>query len=454
MRPLEGPARRWALGLVSLVAGGLLVWVAAAHPGLRLVDFISFSERARRLPEGVDLVHPLYPVGYPFALGVLRLVFGDILWAGKALSVAAGTGMAGVAGWWLGPFVGVWMVGQPGTMMLGTTEGTDMLAAALSLGCLAAAGHRRPVLAAVLAAMACLTRYTAVVVVPLAWVVAGQPLRFLVVFALASAPHWLLALVTGAPLLPNQAENLAIAAGATGAGQAPEFWTMHTWARWPHGFARAAQTALVDWPVRVGAVGLLVGVVRRDRRAWLLLAWACLHLGLIGFGFANVRLVLPATIAAAAGVVWLLPRRLEALILVAGLGVAGWTARVQLEPDLRETQLAAAVAAAAELEGPFLSANPWFHQRKHGWLLPSAPLRMIQADPRQLMPEAVFAFAAERGVAHVVLDAGRVRATYPGLEGLLRKQGRPPGVKQVASAPGWVVLSVPAPAEGSAPPDR
>ena len=75
-----------------MVAVAVVVLALQVEAPVRFVDFIGFSMRARGLAEGHGrLVDPLYPVGYPLALLVLRLAVGNVVFAGKALAVAGGS---------------------------------------------------------------------------------------------------------------------------------------------------------------------------------------------------------------------------------------------------------------------------------------------------------------------------------------------------------------------------
>ena len=151
---MESPHPRWVrilpVALVGVVLGGL----AAAHPTLRFVDFLSFSNRARRLAQGQDWVNGLYPVGYPALLLGSRLALGDVLVAGKLLSVLAGVIAAWSASRLTHPAAVMVMAATGVFLTWGSSEGTDMMAAALALAALARADS--PVLAGALAGAACL----------------------------------------------------------------------------------------------------------------------------------------------------------------------------------------------------------------------------------------------------------------------------------------------------------
>ncbi|MFN7147505.1 MAG: hypothetical protein ACK4YP_27305, partial [Myxococcota bacterium] len=371
--PRRGP--RFAVeGAVAALVAAVLATLATRHPGLRFVDLIGFSTRARHL--GERLVDPLYPVGYPAVLAAARALGLDVLVAAKALAVAAGAGAAFAAGVLVGPGGAAWMAAQAGALAWGITEGTDLPAAALALGGIAAANARRPGLAGLLVGLACMVRYTAIAAVPVVLALAPSSWRTLLV---AVAPHFVLAALTGASPIPDQSMNLEI-----GAGRPTPLFSLDTLLRWPGGFARALRDALPDGPTAVSAVGLLVGL--RDRRARALLAWALLHCAAVALAFSNQRLVLPAQLAFALGAVWLVPARFRGLLAVAALPLLAWNAHLLWSPERRHAELATVAEAAAAYDGPFLSNSPWFYVRRDGWVVGSTQLSGL-GDPRGLTPE-------------------------------------------------------------------
>lgn len=408
--------------------------MAARHPGLRFVDFISFAGRARGLLQGRDLVHPLYPVGYPAALVGARWIAGDVLLAGKALAVVAGAGAVAVTARWIGAGAAAWLLAQAVILEWGATEGTDLGAAAFGLAAVLAAADRRPALAGALAGLGCLVRYTGVAAVPVAMVLAGRPAVFLSAFAVATAPHWALALALGRPVLPDQGFNLAIA-HARPVG----LLSWDTLRRWPFGLVQAGVVSFSHPAVIAGGVGLLAGAWRRDRRAFALLGFALTHVGLLALAFSNPRLALPATLCAALGAAWLLPSRWLAL---PALALGAWNLRSAAEVGTEERALAEIVAATAELQGPFLASSPWFHQHRDGWIEASVPLREAAPNPRALDPAALARFARDRGFATVVVEGGRIHATYPGLAPLLRTPP-PDGYRLAVRTRRWRALQVP-----------
>lgn len=439
--------------------------MAAGHPELRLVDFVPFAGRARRVLEGQDLLSPRYPLGYPALLGLLTLATGRVLLAGKVLAVLAGVGAVAVTGRWLSPAAGLWLLVQAPVLTWAATEGTDMPAVALSLLALALAWpgegegegmDPRPLLAGLLAGAAAMMRYPAAIVAPLVLlgvVFCGPRLDgarrrralglALLGMALATAPHTAAALLGAGPWLPDASENAAIGGGfgaiggGFGVGGDP---AAPGGARWLQAVGRAGAEALSGWPARLGAVGLLLGLLRRDRRAGALLLWGLSHLAVLGFFFSNPRLCLPSTVAATLGAAFL-PRPL--LPPLAALALWGaWPQARLVEPGTAPRE--AIVAAASSLPGPVATTSPWFHLRRDdGWI--ESPVLVMDAvpsgaTPGGLTPPALLGWARARGIRYVAVDTGRVARTWPGLKPLL--QGEVDGLREVARASGWRLLEV------------
>lgn len=423
---------RWITLALVLGVGAAVAVIAAGHPGLRFVDFLSFANRARRLSEGQELVSGLYPVGYPAVLLALRLGLGDVLLAGKALAVLAAMGAALAATRMVGPGPALAMVATPAFLAWGSTEGTDLPACALGLGALAVA-ERRPALAGALAGAACLTRYTGVAVLPAVLLLAPQRGRALIAFALATAPHWAVALWLSMPVLPDQSQNMAIGAG----GPPPS--TGELLRRLPESAARAARDALgTPWGA-LGALGLLVGAARKERLAWGLGLWALLHLVGIGLAFSNARLVLPATLAAGLGLGWLLPARWRPWLALPALLVLALQLPAARAPTEDERDLA--IVAQTEIPPPTLATSPLVHQRRDGWLMSAANVRTLGGDPRRMTPDLLREAALRRGFRSLVVDADRVRASFPGLGPLLRDQA-PEGFTLVEHRGIWRVYQI------------
>lgn len=423
-------ARR--VGPLVLGVALVLAVVAAAHPGLRFVDFVSFAGRAFRLSQGQELVSGLYPVGYPALLLAGKLLFGDVLVAGKVLGVLAGAGAVLAAARLVGPGPALAMAALPAFLAWGSVEGTDMPAAALALGALALA-ERRPTLAGLLAAAACLTRYTGVAALPVVLWLSSRRGRTLAAFLAGTSPHWALALALRMPLLPDQSQNMAIGAGAP-----TPLLSWATLARWPAGLGRAAWDAWASWPGALGLAGLVAGLIRRERAALALAGYALLHLLGIGLAFSNPRLVLPATLAAGAAVGWLAPPHARGwLALPAALLML---AQIPAARAVGEEERALNAVERTPVPGPTLSTSPDYHERRDGWLLGSASLRSLGGDPRQLSPDRLRELALARGFRSLAVDRARVRSAWPALAPLL--QDPPPAGYELVFASGpWRIYA-------------
>jgi hypothetical protein len=418
---------------VAALAAIVLGTLAAEQPGLRFVDFIPFSVRARTLLSAPSsLVHPLYPIGYPALLRLGHALTGDVLLTGKGLSVLGGAIAAGAVARWVSPWAGLWLLAQPTLLRWGATEGTDTLAAALAIAALAAA-RRSPLAAGLLLGLGCLTRYTVVTAAPVVLILSTARGTTLAGFLAATAPHWAVALWIGAPLLPDQSSNVAIG-GHTGSMLSVRFLSQLPVRLWMAGFS-----AVRDPMTAAGLVGLVIGLLRRDRRAAALGAAALLHLGAVSLAFSNDRLVLPATLMIAAGVVWLLPRWW--LLLPAAVASLVLSLPQAREPSPTVSSLAKVVAEVEGLEGPFLTTSPWFYTREGGWVASGILVRRIPGDSRRLTPTAAHRWGTAAGVRHMAVDIGRVRRSYPGLVPLLGRSP-PQGYRKVGQSPGWLIFAL------------
>jgi len=404
--------------------------LAWAHPDLRFVDFISFSERSRKLLSGTGWLQGDYPLGYPALLLLGKRLLGDALLAGKLLAVSAGILAVFAAQRLKGAAAATWLLALSALLTWGSTEGTDMPAAALALASLAAVADRSYVLAGALAGLACMMRYTALAVVPVVLFFSRDRLKVLLAFAAATAPHWGVALAMGASVWPDGSDNVGIAAG-----HPTRLWSWETLLRWPRASLSAARISLASWPVRIAFLGLLVGLLRRDRRAAMLLAWWICHLGLLGLFFGNFRLVLPATLAAGLGAAWLMPRR---WLLLPALGLLAWNIHAGWEVPRKEAERGEVAAATRGLEGPYLSSSPWFYWYRQGWVRGSVPVRALHRNPRAIDPPMLRAWALEHGFSRVVVDPGRIHVTYWGLEPLLQHRA-PEGYERELRVGGWRV---------------
>lgn len=418
--------------MVAAVAVALLANLSASQPGLRFVDFVSFSGRARGLLERPHtLVHPLYPVGYPLLLWVGHALTGDVLLAGKAASVLGGALAAGAVARWISPWAGLWLLTQPALLRWGATEGTDTLAAGCCIAAIAAA-RRSPLSAGLLLGLGCLVRYTAVTAAPVVLLASSARGVSLAGMVAATAPHWAAALWLRAPLLPDQSANIAIG------GHVGSVWSWRLLMELPVRLWRAGFAAVHDPMAVAGLAGVVVGLLRRDWRAWALGGAALLHLLAVSLAFSNDRLVLPATLMIAAGAWWLLPRWW--LLLPAALLSLKVSLPMAREVTPAVSSLAKVVAVTASLEGPFLTTSPWFYQEEDGWLVSGILVRQIPGDARRLRPDGLRRWALAAGVPHLALDVGRVRRSYPGLVPLMGRT-LPRGYRKVGQSGGWLVLA-------------
>ena len=187
-----------------------------------------------------------------------------------------------------------------------------------------------------------------------------------------------------------------------------------------------------------GLAGVVVGLLRRDWRAWALGGAALLHLLAVSLAFSNDRLVLPATLMLAAGAWWLLPRWW--LLLPAALLSLKVSLPMAQEVTPTVSSLAKVVAVTAPLEGPFMTTSPWFYQEEDGWLVSGILVRQIPGDARRLTPDRLRQWALAAGVPHLALDVGRVRRSYPGLVPLMGRT-LPSGYRKVGQSGGWLVLA-------------
>ncbi len=421
-RPEPRAVEIGVLVLALLLLGGM----SLADPELRFVDFLAFSSRAEGLRQGLGLSHPLYPVGYPALLSLLQWLLGDVLLAGRLISVAAGVGACWAASRLLGPWVALWLLVQFQVLLWGTAAGTDLLATGLALGALAAAHHERAWLAGALAGAACMTRYTGLAVLPVVLVVSGW--RPLVSWALVVAPHFALAALGGGHFLPDQSSNMAIGHGGP-PGEDPGLVIGYLTGLW-----RALPQAFGDPPTWLGAAGLLVGMIRRDRRAWMLFAYAALHMAGLALAFANPRLALPASACMALGLFWLVPRR-WALLPALALGLWSVPRSLEAPPDAIHSR--PMVAAAQDHPGLYLSTSPWFYTRRDGWLVEALPVWAL-AEPHQLRPSHLKDWAEQHGGAYLMYDQIRARRA----QGLRPLSGAelPEGFEMVAHDKGWRIF--------------
>ncbi len=376
-----------------LVAAGLLGWLASRYPGVRFVDIISFGGRASGLATGQPVLDGLYPHGYPALLAAGQALSGDMLLFSKALSVLAGVLLVGAVTMRLGVLAGGYLLAQVPVLLWGSTEGSDMLAAALALSGLLS---RHALVAGACVGLALATRWTAAAwVLPALWLAESRP-RFLAGFALGFLPHPVLSAILGGGWLPDQGLNVAIAGGGS------------LLPRLPGGLRLAASALAADPFALVGGIALMLAL--RQRLARALALGALLHaLGLAAV-FANPRLALPATLALILGLPlflasWKHGRVATVMATLVAAGLAAFTPR---QADDEAERAARVAALVAQVEEELCSNTPWAYSRRDGWVLPARQLSSL-GPPHLLVPGTV----AGRCEA-LLLDAARGRG-FPGL---------------------------------------
>jgi hypothetical protein len=257
----------------------------------------------------------------------------------------------------------------------------------------------------------------------------------LVALAVLTAPHWAVALYTGASLLPDQSQNIAIAAGSP-----VPLLSIDTLRRWPGGCARAVLDGGGQPLIVLSALGFIPALWRRDRRAWGLLGFALLHVAALGLGFSNARLALPVTACAALGAAWLLPSR---VLGAAALIVGALSSREPGENDLEAEKagaVASLLAAHPELDGPIVCTSPWCYRFDGVWIAGGIQLSGLGGGPR-MEPNVLAAKMRTAGAAVVALETGRTRRQAPGLAPLLSSR-EPEGWTLVGAPRGWHVWTL------------
>lgn len=431
------------LVVIAAVGAGGLGSIAALHPGLRFVDMVSFSARAQDLASGLPARDGLYPLGYPAFLVLAHALSLDVLVAGKAMAVGAAAGLAVATSTRLGPLAALWLIVQVPVVQWGTTEGTDMLAAGLSLSALLVSRHGMT--SGVLLGLALSTRWTAAAfVVPLLLLSPARG-RALAGLALGLLAHLVPAAWSGSAPWPDQGLNAAIAGGGS------------VLARLRAGLGEVPPVLLPDAASRLGGVALVAAAVvgpstptRSLARA--LLVGALLHgLGLAAM-FANPRLSLPGTLAAYLGLPLLAcalgargpgwRRGAGVALLLASVAAAAWGQRRPLEANADEARAEKVAALAARVPGgvPLLSNTPWAHLRSGGWLHPARQASSLGA-PHTLSPSALSTAAPG---AWCLLDGARGRG-FPGLGTLLK--GEPTAGWSLVERDGALLLWAPNPSE-------
>jgi hypothetical protein len=422
--------------LVALSAVGLAV-LSRQWPGVRHVDFIQFSGRARALLGGERLFDGLYPLGYPAVLAAVTGVTGDALWAGKALAALAGAGLCGAVARWLGAPAALWLGAQVAFQQWACTEGTDLPAAAASIAAVLAAADKRPALAGALCGLGCMMRYTGVAAVPVVLALCWER-RAIVALLATVSPHFLGALWEGKWPWPRQEMNLAIGAAAAAPGQGALGNYVET--AW-----RAFGLAFPDWASRVAVVGFLPALGRKDRRAIGLVAFAVLHVLLISIAFANPRVILPAHLALVLGGTWLVVDGLGwVAVQVVCVTVFGMqNVQGQLSREERPDPVLGFDAALPE--GAWAANNARFYSRDGPWLVPAAQVDGLGLPPGAGV-EIIRRALLREGLDYLAVDS----ASHRQFPVLARPLPEPVGFQVIARSGYWTAYRVRA--DSPAPP--
>ncbi len=438
--PPRRPNARWPSALLLLAAAALVGWLGREH-GLRFVDIVSFSRRARELSAGRPASDGLYPLGYPAMLAIGHAFGAPVLLTARALSLVAAVLLVGLAGRRLGFAAAIWILAQPVLLTWGATEGTDLLAASLSIGAVLLAD--RPVLAGICLGLAIDVRWTSAAWIPALWIVTAPRERLVAISAMTvgTLPHWMACAWSGHLVFPDQGMNLAMAAGPGAPPQAAGTWAALT--RIPSGLLRTTPIVLPDLATRASAALLPLAAVfaagrgdaegARDRRlALALFVGGVLHTLALAAVFANPRLAVPATLAALFGVAVAIRRlgrfgtSLRTLASGGLLGAAAavfWFGLPGLRAPTPDERMAGELASAfAEAKSPLppgqvLANNPVAYTEADGWLVPSVNLGGLYVTPRTT-PEELARLADEHGLGVLVLDATRSERDYAGLHAL------------------------------------
>jgi hypothetical protein len=375
----------------------VLLLALQSQPHIIFVDIISVLERTLRLQEGADFLHPLYPVGYPLFLSlfpvawqlitakILNLVFALILlWTvTNHFSYRAGIGLL---------CCGVWM-------QWGGTEGTDMLAAALSILALIHSKNK-PWLAIVLISAACLTRYTAFVTVPIVLLLSPKRVVSLTGVVLLTSPHWAMMLWFDQPLF-DQTENII-------RGQQNSL--LH----------KSGMTLL--WLLQsssiLGVLGLWKG--RNDGVTRYLIIYLLMHIIVVIMVFPNARLLLPALLISSFGWHYFSFRWMPVVLL------CGIFNHMTLDSNEEWKVLAKLANHKSMQQGTVLSSSPKVYSIQQDETISSIPLREVNR-PHLIDPKMLVQWSSRNNINTVVIREEDCQRNFKALIYLFRKP-LPPNV--------------------------
>ena len=463
---------------------------------VRNVDYYPLVDMAQRFDPGAlaTWVGALHPIGYPLLLRLGLAAGLDVVQTGHGLSVAGGVllllstyllAYRLTGDRWLALLAEGFLVTTGSFLFFATMEGNDMLAAGLqtlSLAILAGLPERNRsnVVAGVLAGLAYLIRYTAIVTTGFCLLfLVGRALErrrcsmgaiaglFLVGFLVSASLQLIPSLlVTGNPLYSVQGHNVWWHVErreyyVTEWDEAPmDISLVEVFVANPRGFIRHwwgmarsfwidPDRLLLDTPIRLLSQAgllftLLAGKEIGAQKRLLLALYAggyLAGLALIRYDARYMLILLPVLVLSVAYFLWtIVPRHLSVgrlalpvrtTVLVALLG---WSGIVPLN-YLRNTPTSSAkvigvtntlraggMAEASEV----LSTAMHYHD-----VSDPARTRFVQsywATPDLSSVEELHAVAVERGYHFVLYDADRGPIAHPQLEGLLDPNSRPPGL--------------------------
>jgi hypothetical protein len=348
----------------------------------------------------------------PWLLLGFKMVVGDVLWAAKAMGVLAGTGAVVFATRMLGPWAGLWLLGQLG--FLSAVVGADpalvgvcFLMAGLSLG-----ARGRSVLAGVAAGLA-------VGVGPWAW-----PSVLAVVLSARSR------LVV-----------LGVLGGVCG------LWSMLGVPIWP-GVVMPAPTdilgvisrpALRDVAVLLGLAALLLTAIRDRAGTRPLLIFSLL--GLVGAIFIpeTPASMLHVQAGLTLGVAALMTGPMLLLVSVVSLGFRVPAALDQRPSERGRAQIIAAMTGRSGVA--MCTTQTFVRSSDDGWLRPCVGLETLTMPPTAIHPADVLAGARRMGITWFAVEDRAILLTYPWLQDLLATP-YPLGFELEAAAEGWRVFKL------------
>ena len=342
----------------------------------------------------------------------LQAAVGDVLWAAKLMGVLAGTGCVVFATRALGPWAGLWLLGQ--LSLLGAVAAADpglvvvmCLMGALSFG-LRGGGFTAGVFAG-LAVGAGPWAWPAIL-----WVVwtARQKIRVLLSLALLIGMWHRL----GAPVIP--------------AFSLPSAVSLAPWER---------VSTLGQWVVLGGLIAVVFGSIRRARPPQILFGFALFSL--IG------ALCIPSTPAPLLHIQFALVLGLARLewgrwVLAGALVSLGFQLDEVMTPTQSEVGRAQVIRGMSGRPGSAMCTTETFvRPSASGWLVPCVGIVHLGLAPTAIHPEDVLAGASQVGADWFAVEERAILFTYPWLQDLLEPP-YPAGFSVEVESQGWRVFKL------------